>query len=224
MKFLRHYTDGLLTTSKEDGPYPDWQLRVKQTSTPDDVTWQDKGESALVGTNDLRYGRMVLQDVAGDINGDKDQTLTIPLRVEYWDGSAFITNADDSISRFNGINYCRQILFPAKANNVPYTKGLGNVTLGDAILSHLVAAHDGKNKEKQQVRFWQRIGESTPVNIGDCKGGYINQPWLRYNWRGLGDEDPSATVTFGVYHGNNRIIYRGETNDVGHSIPYQNYQ
>ncbi|SKA27278.1 DUF6701 domain-containing protein [Photobacterium toruni] len=226
-KFLRHYIDGLSTTSKEDGPYPDWQLRVKQTSTPDGVTWQDKSESELIGTNDLRYGRMALQDAAGDIG----KSLTIPLRVEYWNGAEFVTNSDDSASKFDGANYCRQILIqepvPHIAND-PTTSGTGTVTTGQPLLNQLTANPDGDFK--QQIRFWQQLSVLTkPTQITDtpqikCVNGTSNQPWLSYNWRGLGDEDPSATVTFGVYHGNNRIIYRGETNAKDQSIPYQNYQ
>lgn len=226
-KFLRHYIDGLSTTSKEDGPYPDWQLRVKQTSTPDGVTWQDKSESELIGTNDLRYGRMALQDAAGDIG----KSLTIPLRVEYWNGAEFVTNSDDSASKFDGANYCRQILIqepvPHIAND-PTTSGTGTVTTGQPLLNQLTANPDGDFK--QQIRFWQQLSVLTkPTQITDtpqikCVNSTSNQPWLSYNWRGLGDEDPSATVTFGVYHGNNRIIYRGETNAKDQSIPYQNYQ
>ena len=226
-KFLRHYIDGLSTTSKEDGPYPDWQLRVKQTSTPDGVTWQDKSESELIGTNDLRYGRMALQDAAGDIG----KSLTIPLRVEYWNGAEFVTNSDDSASKFDGANYCRQILIqepvPHIAND-PTTSGTGTVTAGQPLLNQLTANPDGNFK--QQIRFWQQLSVLTkPTQITGtakikCENSTSNQPWLSYNWRGLGDEDPSATVTFGVYHGNNRIIYRGETNAKDQFIPYQNYQ
>ncbi|PLC58202.1 DUF6701 domain-containing protein [Photobacterium carnosum] len=177
--------------------------------------------------NPMRYGRMALQDAAGDIG----KSLTIPLRVEYWNGAEFVTNSDDSASTFDGANYCRQILIqepvPHTPNN-PTTSGAGTVNLGQPLLSQLMANPDGDFK--QQIRFWQRLSAFTkPTKIAKtpkiyCKDSASNQPWLSYNWRGIGDEDPSATVTFGVYHGNNRIIYRGETNDAGQSIPYLNYQ
>jgi hypothetical protein len=173
--------------------------------------------------NPMRYGRMALQDAAGDIG----KPLTIPLRVEYWNGAEFVTNSDDSASTFDGANYCRQILIqepvPHTPNN-PTTSGAGKVNFG----SQLMANPDGDFK--QQIRFWQRLSAFTkPTQITNtpkiyCKDSVSNQPWLSYNWRGIGDEDPSATVTFGVYHGNNRIIYRGEINDTGQSIPYLNYQ
>ncbi|MEC6824264.1 DUF6701 domain-containing protein [Photobacterium piscicola] len=178
-------------------------------------------------TNPMRYGRMALQDAAGDIG----KPLTIPLRVEYWNGAEFVTNSDDSASTFDGANYCRQILIqepvPHTPNN-PTTSGAGTVNLGQPLHRQLMANPDGDFK--QQIRFWQRLSILTkPTQIAKtpkikCENSTLNQPWLSYNWRGLGDEDPSATVTFGVYHGNNRIIYRGEANDNGLSIPYQNYQ
>ncbi|MCD9499560.1 DUF6701 domain-containing protein [Photobacterium carnosum] len=177
--------------------------------------------------NPMRYGRMALQDAAGDIG----KSLTIPLRVEYWNGAEFVTNSDDSASTFDGANYCRQILIqepvPHTPNNTT-TSGAGTVNLGQPLLSQLMANPDGDFK--QQIRFWQRLSAFTkPTKIVKtpkiyCKDSASNQPWLSYNWRGIGDEDPSATVTFGVYHGNNRIIYRGETNNAGQSIPYLNYQ
>ena len=177
--------------------------------------------------NPMRYGRMALQDAAGDIG----KPLTIPLRVEYWNGAEFVTNSDDSASTFDGANYCRQILIqepvPHTPNN-PTTSGAGTVNLGQPLLSQLMANPDGDFK--QQIRFWQRLSALTkPTQIAKtpkikCENSILNQPWLSFNWRGLGDEDPSATVTFGVYHGNNRIIYRGEANAKDLSIPYQNYQ
>lgn len=64
-------------------------------------------------------------------------------------------------------------------------------------------------------RFWQRVTSMAPVaKSGEkaihCVGGHSSQPWLTFNWREKGDESPSAVVTFGVYRGNDRIIYRGE--------------
>lgn len=211
-------------TTEPDGPFFDWQLRIEQTTKPDGVTWQlgvkSNNQGVLVGSNDLRYGRMVLQDAAGDIRGP----IAIPLRVEYWNGAAFETNADDSGSHFDGRNYCRQILYPQPdKGNSPSTSGLGNVDQGVASNEKLVAYPDVPVLEpfKQQVRFWQRLSNSTePKGNGiSCRGTYTYQPWLSYNWRKQGDEDPSAIVTFGVYQGNKRIIYRAEA-----GVASSNYQ
>ena len=71
---------------------------------------------------------------------------------------------------------------------------------------------------REQIRFWLRMSDTSPqlseMNVS-CGTSYTNQPWLQYNWRDRGDEDPSAVVTFGVYRGNDRIIFRGESGLTG---------
>ncbi|HIF9313866.1 TPA: DUF6701 domain-containing protein [Photobacterium damselae] len=240
--FARQGFQALDKVTTPDGPYNLWQLWLTITNpnagrpaqdprrlTPElcnpndgcsDPDLSKMTELRLGNTNPMRYGRMVLQDAAGDIRGP----VAIPLRVEYWNGAAFETNADDSGSHFDGRNYCRQILYPQPdKGNSPSTSGLGNVDQGVASNEKLVAYPDVPVLEpfKQQVRFWQRLSNSTePKGNGiSCRGTYTYQPWLSYNWRKQGDEDPSAIVTFGVYQGNKRIIYRAEA-----GVTSSNYQ
>ncbi|HIF9278575.1 TPA: DUF6701 domain-containing protein [Photobacterium damselae] len=240
--FARQGFQALDKVTTPDGPYNLWQLWLTITNpnagrpaqdprrlTPElcnpndgcsDPDLSKMTELRLGNTNPMRYGRMVLQDAAGDIRGP----VAIPLRVEYWNGAAFETNAEDSSSHFDGRNYCRQILYPQPdKGNSPSTSGLGNVDQGVASNEKLVAYPDVPVLEpfKQQVRFWQRLSNSTePKGNGiSCRGTYTYQPWLSYNWRKQGDEDPSAIVTFGVYQGNKRIIYRAEA-----GVTSSNYQ
>ncbi|MCG3812921.1 hypothetical protein I3260_11790 [Photobacterium damselae] len=240
--FARQGFQALDKVTTPDGPYNSWQLWLTITNpnagrpvqdprrlTPElcnpndgcsDPDLSKMTELRLGNTNPMRYGRMVLQDAAGDIRGP----VAIPLRVEYWNGAAFETNADDSGSHFDGRNYCRQILYPQPdKGNSPSTSGLGNVDQGVASNEKLVAYPDVPVLKpfKQQVRFWQRLSNSTePKGNGiSCRGTYTYQPWLSYNWRKQGDEDPSAIVTFGVYQGNKRIIYRAEA-----GVTSSNYQ
>ncbi|PSV45516.1 DUF6701 domain-containing protein [Photobacterium sp. GB-36] len=221
-------------TSIEDGPFDQWQLRVKQGEAfPDHVTWAGEevnAQGALVGVNDLRYGRMVLENIGGDIR----KSLAVPLRIEYWDGTAFVKNTDDSVSQFNGANYCRQVIsmYPEDGKSSAYTSGSGKVMMGKALSGDFMAnpsqmsgygTNSNSTTFKQQIRFWQRLSAVKPgvkdKNPINCFGTYSHQPWLRYNWRNLGDEDPSAIVTFGVYRGNDRILYRDEP-----GIPAADYQ
>ncbi|WIG77655.1 hypothetical protein KFZ67_01605 [Photobacterium damselae] len=240
--FARQGFQALDKVTTPDGPYNSWQLWLTITNpnagrpaqdprrlTPElcnpndgcsDPDLSKMTELRLGNTNPMRYGRMVLQDAAGDIRGP----VAIPLRVEYWNGAAFETNADDSSSHFDGRNYCRQILYPQPdKGNSPSTSGIGNVDQGVASNEKLVAYPDVPALEpfKQQVRFWQRLSNSTkPTDAAiSCFGSTSLQPWLSYNWRKQGDEDPSAVVTFGVYQGNKRIIYRAEA-----GVASSNYQ
>ncbi|HIF9212683.1 TPA: DUF6701 domain-containing protein [Photobacterium damselae] len=240
--FARQGFQALDKVTTPDGPYNLWQLWLTITNpnagrpaqdprrlTPElcnpndgcsDPDLSKMTELRLGNTNPMRYGRMVLQDAAGDIRGP----VAIPLRVEYWNGAAFETNTDDSSSHFDGQNYCRQILYPQPdKGNSPSTSGIGNVDQGVASNEKLVAYPDVSALEpfKQQVRFWQRLSNSTkPTDAAiSCFGSTSLQPWLSYNWRKKGDEDPSAVVTFGVYQGNKRIIYRAEA-----GVASSNYQ
>ncbi len=165
-----------------------------------------------------RYGRMALDD----IGGNSGSTLTIPLRAEFWDGSEFVVNEDDDRSTFNGSNVCKQVIWTS--NDVKTTlvslSGSGDVNDGEEEVTADQNTPTGTDTPREQVRLWLRMDDSEPSkktgeNDISCSGSDQDQPWLRYNWRHLGDEDPSTVVTFGIYRGNDRVIYRGESGLTG---------
>ncbi|PTO88618.1 hypothetical protein CWN98_06900 [Vibrio splendidus] len=164
-----------------------------------------------------RYGRMALDD----IGGNSDTTLTIPLRAEFWDGSEFIVNEDDDRSTFNGANTCKQVIWHSEgaATTLVSLNGSGNVDDGEEEVTANQNTPAGTDAPREQVRLWLRMDDSEPDSDGgnniSCSGSDQDQPWLRYNWRQLGDEDPSTVVTFGIYRGNDRVIYRGESGLTG---------
>ncbi|KHT62604.1 hypothetical protein RJ45_16645 [Photobacterium gaetbulicola] len=172
-----------------------------------------------------RYGRMVLDDVAGRF----DSELSIPLRVEYWDGVDFVTNKQDSRAAFDGKLSCKQILSQSDTDvtSTSYTQGSGNVQSGETRSGEFVAVPtDVKDNDgnaviyREQVRFWQKVVSDKPkaidnepeirCEVGPSAGNSNYQPWLTFDWRGKGDESPHSTVTFGAYRGNDRVLYRGE--------------
>ncbi|MGF1745171.1 DUF6701 domain-containing protein [Vibrio minamisatsumaniensis] len=164
-----------------------------------------------------RYGRMALDD----IGGNSGRALTIPLRVEFWDGNQFVVNEDDNRSTFDGFNYCKQVIWH-RAGSVTTSvspSGSGKVNDGE---DKVTAQQNtpSATSPREQVRLWLRLDASPPLaktgeNPVVCSGSDQDQPWLRYNWRQLGDEDPSTVVTFGIYRGNDRVIYRGESGLTG---------
>lgn len=161
------------------------------------------------GIVDSRYGRMVLSDVNGVFN----QPLTMPLKVEYWNGDQFTINPDDSRSHFNSQLSCKQMIYDTSK---PHDKAHLMATSGHVVdgksyaLQVLPGVAENEAYLKQQWRFWLRIAAQPASNISCTEKQTTNQPWLTFNWRGVGDEDPSALVTFGSYRGNDRIIYRAE--------------
>ncbi|WP_318451666.1 DUF6701 domain-containing protein [Photobacterium leiognathi] len=209
-------------TTVEDGPWNDSNSRwggyissyhdpifIRNTTTDvtDDV--DSKQVAHFETTPNLHYGRMVLSDAISMF----DKPVTIPLKIEHWNGTEFVTHGDDSGSKYNSNYFCKVALHPTGADNesILTANKIDNVTFGK---SDKIEAHPNLSKpddyKKQQTRFWLRIANDAPVDIGCSQDNKEYQPWLTYNWRELGDEDPSAVVTFGVYRGNDRIVYRGE--------------
>ncbi|MEZ8269736.1 DUF6701 domain-containing protein [Vibrio splendidus] len=165
-----------------------------------------------------RYGRMALDD----IGGNSGSTLTIPLRAEFWDGSDFVANDYDDRSTFNGSNICKQVIWTSNAvkTTLASLNGSGSVDDGEEDVTANQNTPSGTDAPREQVRLWLRMDDSEPnTRTGEnpitCSGSDQEQPWLRYNWRQLGDEDPSTVVTFGIYRGNDRVIYRGESGLTG---------
>lgn len=175
-------------------------------------------EQELLSQPKVRYGRMVLDSVGSSGGSD----VNVPLRVEYWNGNTFVLSDTDNASKFDGSKYCKQIIWPNPTDVSPSKlRGVGNVDDGTNKIN-LNADPDGYTL-REQVRFWLRLATESPqkgelnVNCQSAPGSNDVQPWLQYNWRGQGDEDPSTVVTFGIYRGNDRVIFRGESNIIGTS-------
>ncbi|NAZ70943.1 DUF6701 domain-containing protein [Vibrio toranzoniae] len=215
-------------TSIPDGPFnlDNSEFGLEITTKVDDVQFKVEDFDGSISFNDealfdeqpdFRYGRMTLDD----IGGNSGTTLTIPLRAEFWDGSEFIVNEDDDRSTFNGANVCKQVIWHSEGatTTLASLNGSGSVDDGEKKVTANQNTPTGTDSPREQVRLWLRMDDSGPESDGgnniSCSGSDQDQPWLRYNWRQLGDEDPSTVVTFGIYRGNDRVIYRGESGLTG---------
>ncbi|ORT52025.1 hypothetical protein ST37_03145 [Vibrio sp. qd031] len=220
-------------STNPDGPFTasnsDFGLQVSEVV--DGATWQNSDQLnglddqfvLLQSPYDFRYGRMVLADVGAN----SGQTTVVPLIVEVWGEDGFATNQDDGSavtlgSTYNGAYYCTQQIWLEGAASGASLTGDGGVIEGLAseqsnpYSSWLYAGHSDDSIREQQ-RLWLRLGPQLPLKLNSSDAdilcpvaNYTYRPWLRYNWRNLGDEDPSTVVTFGTYRGNDRVIYRGE--------------
>ncbi|CAK2430308.1 MSHA biogenesis protein MshQ [Vibrio crassostreae] len=161
----------------------------------------------LLNQPDVRYGRMMLDDVAGN----SGQSIHVPLRVEYWQGKqGFQTNVQDDNSQFDTSLQCRDIVWteadPAVSDSLLTSDpeiGVISAGQGDTVFAKQTT------NQREQVRLFLRQGSAQPNGIS-CAWSQGSQPWLQFNWRDQGDEDPSSIVTFGIHRGNDRVIYRGE--------------
>ncbi|HCE4620877.1 TPA: hypothetical protein NGS41_003894 [Vibrio parahaemolyticus] len=169
-------------------------------------------EQQLLSQPDVRYGRMVLDDIGGR-QGD---TLSIPLKVEYWNKNRFVVNSKDNRTAVSaveqgddkliwsspdGVTACDiniQVLdsVDSETSSAKVTGGI----LPNANRERLTAVQGCDNEVRQQSQVW--------LDLDDSENGL---PWLKYDWDNDGsEENPSSVVTFGIHRGNDRVIYRGE--------------
>ncbi|AYO21729.1 MSHA biogenesis protein MshQ [Vibrio owensii] len=192
------------------GNYPDGPFNSKigteiseiglvYTNNADPVEYiidTEKGtNSRLVDQPDIRFGRVDLDDVGGN----QGTTLRVPLRVEYWNGSRFIANSDDSQTKALGETEDGSQVHIWPTDNTAKVVSLGAGGLVSSGYSRSVTAMEAESY-RQQTRVWLQLD------------GVLNSiPWLKYDWDKDGsEENPSSVVTFGIHRGNDRVIYRGE--------------
>lgn len=169
---------------------------------------------------EFRYGRMHLFD-GGTVTGQTG--LAIPLQVEFWNQNRFEVNDQDSGTLFDADDHCHQVIW--RTDNAPQSDvaltGQGTVLAGSA--SNVQIDHNNAQADlREQVRVWLRINATAPEALTgespvqcESDGVIPDAPWLRFNWRNNGDEDPSAVITFGIFRGNDRVIFRGEPGLIG---------
>ncbi|OAJ94684.1 DUF6701 domain-containing protein [Vibrio bivalvicida] len=157
----------------------------------------------------LLFGRYNLADVGG-VQGE---SITVPLQTQYWNGSSFQTNTNDSFSDFDGMHYCSNVIWPSSGaidGNVALSES-GTISSGES--RTLIARQTVSTRE--QVQLWLRLDTSSPS--ANCSGTNNGQTWMMYDWNqnGTDEENPSAVATFGIFRGNDRVIFRGESGLTG---------
>ncbi|WP_432579515.1 DUF6701 domain-containing protein [Vibrio sinus] len=173
---------------------------TSQSGNTDPVAYTSDGEDLTVQP-DIRFGRINLSDVGG-VQGD---TLTVPLAAEYWNGSNFITNTDDSSTSFNASNFCQENIWSSQTNNGSLT-GSGTVSSGE---SRSIKASQTVS-DREQIKFWLTLSSARMTS--SCGGTTNNLSWLQYDWvsSSSGEEDPYSIITFGIHRGNDKVLFRGE--------------
>ncbi|MCP4325395.1 MAG: hypothetical protein GY787_26825 [Alteromonadales bacterium] len=137
---------------------------------------------------DIKFGRLRLENSFGPETSDLPQSM----KVEYFNGSGFVNSLED-----NCTSYDHSKIIATKNTLDPTTiiGGKGNFKGG-------------------------KTGEISLESPGAGKRGQIDvlygtHDWLKYDWKndnglGLHDDNPTAVATFGLFRGNDRIIYSRE--------------
>jgi len=199
-----------LTYAKPGQPAPPFEARAHLDLSPVDLTDADgvcfdpDGDGvcdghriASMNGTEQRFGRMTVDNAHGSellpLGG-------ISLQAEYFDGSGFRVSSNDTCSVYN-------------ASSIDWS---GAVFRGDLSFGDLAASGNG-------TVFGGRgtfsIHESGNPGNGPGQTGTVDylfpvQPWLEYDWNSTvfgPHSDPAARATFGIYRGQDGVIYRQET-------------
>lgn len=166
-----------------------------------DVDNDSTNDRGLVATGDVRYGRLLLQNAFGSELLD----LPMPMRAQYYasDTVGFITSTEDTCTAIIEVDL-------QLSNSSGTVDGSGPITVGGGTTSATIT-HEPFAGGAAGLLF------SAPGEGGDGFVDVTLQPgvlpaYLRYDWTGDGtyDNDPQARVTFGIFKGNRRHIYRRE--------------
>jgi len=133
------------------------------------------------------YGRWTIADAYGPISNDFATTM----QLEYFDGTNFTPNTDDSITSFDADN--AELTDVSLGGALPTLSGSGRFANG--VTQGLIIAAPNRN--------------------GEVKLDYSVDDWLKYKWEddhARFDQSPSANIVFGFFYGNDRVIYRRRLN------------
>ena len=140
-----------------------------------------------VSQNLFRYGRLTLHNAYGP----EILPLTIPLRVEVFEGGHFITHGADSCTTYS--------------HTLAGLSHFQNLATGDTSPSGEGSVIQGTPDPAHPLRL------SAPNKSGHLTLTLGTAPWLQFDWNNDGSEtDPQAQATFGIYEGNPRKIFTRE--------------
>ena len=176
--------------------------RAELVDSSDEVN-RIAGSPYALGQTEVRFGRMVLENS----HGSELLNLPVPMRAEYYDGSNFLINADDSCSGFP-VNRLR--LDSAVEN----AQTDGDIQVLPGQVSRATLAHNPLLAGDAGLSLCPPGNPACTPTAGN--EGWVglrldlgSRPWLRFDWDGDGlyQEDPKARATFGIFRGNDRQIH-----------------
>jgi MSHA biogenesis protein MshQ len=165
------------------------------------------------GAIPLRHGRLRLQNAMGAAN----RTLSLPLAAQYWNGTAFTTNALDSCTRISATHLSFGNLRNLTAANAAMVGSTATVTAG---VGSLTLAAPGSSRATYDVAI--ALDSATPPADASCLKTATN--WtpakaatagagltaLRAAWCGSAMADPAARASWGLYRGADGVLYLRE--------------
>ncbi|MEX2524901.1 MAG: DUF6701 domain-containing protein [Gammaproteobacteria bacterium] len=172
----------------------------------------DSGAMDFDVSPEQRWGRMVLVNAGGSELLD----VNVPLRVEYYDGTGFIPNADDSCTAIEDLDGDILLTNPETSGGTPQP-GDSVMTIG-AGTTQITSGPPAVTSGEDDITFSAPgDGNTGFVDIEikldvDSGSGGSDDPWLQYDWDddGSHDNNPAGRASFGIYRGSDDLIYTRE--------------
>ena len=203
-----NFTNG--TANKTDVLYT---FPTKET-VPETITLRandaDTGTATGVteGTTEIRSGRTRIENAYGSELVD----MKVPAQVEYYNTNGFELNTADTCSAID--------VTLTDPGTDPITLGTGNgqtciwddakKSVGTTDFTCIADATKPQFSEPPTSGSFNLYLKAPGTNFtGDIGVTLVSPVWLQYDWDGDGthDNNPSSTASFGLYRGDDRIIY-----------------
>jgi MSHA biogenesis protein MshQ len=154
---------------------------------------------AIEGTASIRSGRLRLLNAYGS----ELLSLPIPLEAQYWNGSSYVRNQQDSCttvpaSSISMSNYRNNL--SACETRIGYLSGTGNLSNGVSRYLRLSKPGAGNNGSVDLTVNMSSVSGKTCVTATESNATSANIPWL--------GASPATRATFGIYK--TPIIYMRE--------------
>ncbi|MGZ5050801.1 MAG: DUF6701 domain-containing protein [Methylobacter sp.] len=152
----------------------------------------------------LRYGRLSLQNAYGS------ELLDLPMAfmAEYWNGNVWVSNTADQCTTGVSLSVADPIatdgLVPTELFVWDTGSGNGNSGLGYSVAG---TTANKFSEPPNQGSFNLNFRAPGTGNTGALDITAAVPDYLKFNWKGAGNENPTARATFGIYKGNSKFIY-----------------
>jgi MSHA biogenesis protein MshQ len=178
------------------------ELTVKDLDTTGDANSDKVTVGSLAG--ELRFARVFIAPVYGpetpafDAGNYPDALVKMPFEIQYFNGTQFVVNADDSSSTYN------QWTWTLTDNCTDGSLNCGGLPGNFAVALPIGTAMVSEGRPDISLP----LTITRPGMSGNVRLGVDVDDWLQFDWDANGsDDNPDALVTWGTYRGHDRIIY-----------------
>ncbi|MCK4622819.1 MAG: hypothetical protein KAT62_11470 [Desulfuromonadales bacterium] len=167
----------------------DIQLSVTSVVDSDGIAATGLPSAFSPTGTEIRYGQMQLQNAYGP----ETLPLTIPVLTEYYDGNGFLLNSLDNCTSYDALH-----LFLSSFQ--------GNLTSSDTAASGtgILLSGIGNNLNLSAPGAGNEGSVDLTLDLSQATGA--DMEWLQ-----PGGNNPAAKATFGIFKGNQRLIYMRES-------------